>query len=77
VLDVMIPGPDGIEVCRELRRAGWHGAIVLISALDGAETRRRALGAGADAFLAKPFPLGDLVDALAELVLRRRSESAP
>lgn len=64
VLDIMIPQIDGIEVCRQLRSRGWQGVIVLMSALDGPDTRRRCRGAGADAFLAKPFHLMELVDAV-------------
>jgi DNA-binding response OmpR family regulator len=70
VLDIMIPAPDGIEVCRCLRRAGWQGAIVLISALDGPETRRRSRSSGADVFLAKPFRLTELLDAVTALIGR-------
>jgi CheY-like chemotaxis protein len=68
VLDIMIPHPDGIEVCHQLRRDGWAGPIVIISALDGSETRTRARGAGADVFLPKPFRLEELLDAVSTLV---------
>lgn len=68
VLDIMIPAPDGIEVCRRLRRAGWHGPIVLISALDGPEARGRSRSCGADVFLAKPFRLAELLQAVTTLV---------
>ena len=68
VLDIMIPHPDGIEVCRQLRRDGWRGPVVLISALDGAETRWRARSAGADVFLPKPFRLIQLLDAVTSLL---------
>ena len=68
VLDIMIPHPDGIEVCHQLRRDGWDGPIVIISALDGSDTRTRARSAGADVFLPKPFRLEELMDAVATLV---------
>lgn len=68
VLDVMIPSPDGVEVCRCLRRASWHGPIVIISALDGPETRRRSRSSGADLFLAKPFRLTELLQAVTRLI---------
>ena len=68
VLDIMIPAPDGIEVCRRLRRAGWHGPIVLVSALDGPEARGRSRSSGADVFLAKPFRLAELLQAVTTLV---------
>ena len=68
VVDIMIPPPDGIEVCRYLRRDGWRGPVVIISALDGPETRRRLRNSGADVFLAKPFGLTALLHAVTSLV---------
>ena len=64
VLDVMIPPPDGIEVCRELRAEGWTGGVVMVSARSSPADRSTAVAAGADAFLGKPFPLNDLVSAV-------------
>lgn len=57
VLDVMIPHPDGIEVCRQFRRDGFDRPIVALSARSAPQDRERALDAGADLFLAKPVPL--------------------
>lgn len=68
ILDIMIPHPDGIEVCRQLRRDGWVGPIVAVSALDAPDARARVRQAGADAFLAKPFHLSELVDTVRILV---------
>jgi len=65
VLDVMIPHPSGVEICGYLRARGFAGAIVVISARAQAADRAAALRAGADAFLAKPFPLMLLIDTLA------------
>ena len=70
VLDVMIPHPDGLEVCRHLRSLQSDVGIVAISARVGAEHRARARAAGADAFLAKPFRLQDLVLVTSELIAR-------
>ncbi len=67
VLDVMIPHPSGVEVCRHLRACGFGGAIVMISARSSPGDRAAAR-AGADRFLAKPFPLDDLVATLRELL---------
>lgn len=67
VLDVMIPHPDGIEVCRHLRRLGPSLPLVAMSSRSGAEHRSRARAAGADAFFGKPFSLLDLVDLVEEL----------
>ena len=67
VLDVMIPHPDGIEVCRQLRRTHWNGPIIAMSARTGPLHETAIADAGADRFLAKPFPLDDLADALRSL----------
>lgn len=74
VVDVMIPHPDGIEVCRQFRRDGWAGPLLAMSARNSPDDRRRVLAAGADGFLAKPFPLGELVASLDDL--RARDDAA-
>lgn len=68
VLDVMIPHPSGIEVCRHLRAGGYDGVIVVISARSNPDDHATARRAGADWFLAKPFALSDLVANLDELL---------
>jgi len=65
VMDVMMPHPSGIEVCRHARAVGYRGPIVVISAKASPEDRAAAERAGATTFLAKPFPLAALSDALA------------
>ena len=70
VLDVMIPHPSGIEVCRHLRQIGWHGSIVVVSARDNAADVDAAMRAGADRFLAKPFAMAELVATVDDLVSR-------
>jgi two-component system phosphate regulon response regulator PhoB len=57
VLDVSMPGVDGIEVCRQIKAdpALRATTVVVLTAQSQAETRRRATQAGADAFLTKPF----------------------
>ena len=67
VLDVMMPHPSGIEVCRHLRARGWTGGVVIVSARSNPDDRATATRAGADVFLGKPFPLSDLVDAVGAL----------
>lgn len=69
VLDVMLPPPDGIEVCRRLRSEAWSGGVVVVSARTSPTDRAAATRVGADAFLGKPFPLGELVAAVNALVL--------
>src|ERR1700674_4746310 len=55
VLDVMLPGRDGFEVCRELRAAQRWAPIIMLTALDEVDDRVRGLDVGADDYLAKPF----------------------
>ena len=68
VLDVMIPHPSGLEVCRHVRAVGYEGPIVVISARSGSEDRAAALRAGASSFLAKPFRLSELASVLAPVL---------
>ncbi len=60
VLDVMLPGADGFEVCRHLRLAGVKTPILMLTARSGVEDRVRGLDAGADDYLVKPFALAEL-----------------
>jgi two-component system, OmpR family, response regulator len=73
VLDVMMPPPDGIEVCRQLRADGWTGGIVMVSARSNPSDRDVAKQVNADEFLGKPFPLAELVSAINTLVGPERS----
>lgn len=59
VLDWMLPGMDGLELCRRLRRGGLRAPVVMISARDDL-TARDLSDAGADEFLGKPFAVGEL-----------------
>jgi DNA-binding response OmpR family regulator len=70
VLDVMIPHPSGVEVCRHLRAGGFAGAIVMISARSNPDDQEATSRAGADRFLAKPFALDLLVTTLREALGR-------
>jgi two-component system, OmpR family, response regulator MprA len=55
VLDVMMPGPDGIEVCERLRTAGDPLPVLMLTARDAVRDRVAGLEAGADDYLVKPF----------------------
>jgi DNA-binding response OmpR family regulator len=74
VLDVMLPGPDGLTVTSHLRAAGIWAPILVLTARGGAEDEVRALDIGADDFLAKPFSLGVLLARLRALLRRGGSE---
>ncbi|MFI5048199.1 MAG: response regulator transcription factor [Acidimicrobiia bacterium] len=70
VLDVMIPAPNGFEVCRELRARGMWAPVLLLTARDGVDDRVTGLDAGADDYLAKPFSFAELAARLRALTRR-------
>src|SRR5436305_1743830 len=71
VLDVDLPGIDGVETCRRLRARGFVGAIVMISARGRTADVVRGREAGADDCLVKPFPLAELEQRLRTLSIDR------
>lgn len=72
ILDVLLPGRDGVTVCRDLRRAGVTLPILLLTALDQTEDKVSGLDAGADDYLTKPFPFDELLARLRALTRRGR-----
>jgi len=76
VLDVMLPGMDGFEVCRRLREQGVWTPVLMLTARGQVEDRVRGLDAGADDYLAKPFTFAELGARLRALA-RRRSDPRP
>jgi two-component system, OmpR family, response regulator MprA len=72
VLDVLMPGVDGLEVCRRIRSAGDTTPILMLTARDAVSDRVAGLDAGADDYLVKPFALDELLARLRAL-LRRTS----
>ena len=76
ILDVMIPGRNGFEVCRELRKSGERMPILMLTARDGVEDRVAGLDQGADDYLTKPFEFRELLARLRAL-LRRSGELRP
>ena len=76
ILDVMMPGMTGLEVCRRLRRAGDPIPILLLTARDAVADRVAGLDAGADDYLAKPFALEELL-ARTRALLRRAGTPSP
>lgn len=75
VLDVRMPHPDGIEVCRRLRARGEDVPVLMLSALEDVDDRIRGLAAGADDYVVKPFALAELELRLRALL--RRATTAP
>lgn len=76
ILDVMIPAPDGFEVCRRIRKSGKRMPILMLTARDSIEDRVSGLDHGADDYLTKPFEFRELLARLRAL-LRRTTEFHP
>ena len=72
VLDLMLPGADGVEMCRRLRAAGRWSPVLMVTARTGVDDRVRGLDAGADDYLAKPFSFAELTARLRALIRRGR-----
>ena len=70
VLDVMLPGADGFEVCRRLREGGTWSPVLMLTARDAVDDRVAGLDAGADDYLTKPFSFAELLARLRALALR-------
>src|SRR5690606_28133287 len=70
VLDIMMPGIDGLTVMRRLREAGNDAPVLLLTAKDAVEDRIAGLTAGGDDYVTKPFSLEEVVARLRGLVRR-------
>ena len=70
LLDLMLPGISGQDVCRKMRARGNHTPVLMLSALDAVEERVAGLNIGADDYLTKPFEFDELVARIG--ALRRR-----
>lgn len=71
LLDLMLPGVDGLEICRRLRSWGNDSAIIILTAKSGVPDRIAGLDLGADDYISKPFTFEELL-ARIRAVLRRR-----
>ncbi len=76
VLDVMIPGFDGFEVCRRLRKAGVETPVLMLTAKDAVDDRVHGLDTGADDYLVKPFDVQELLARLRALKRREAAQKA-
>jgi two-component system response regulator RegX3 len=76
VLDLSLPGLDGLEVCRQLRSLREELLILILTARGGEEDKVRGLGAGADDYVTKPFGASELL-ARVEALSRRRLRREP
>lgn len=75
ILDVMLPGVDGFEICRRMREAGRLAPVLFLTARDEAEDRVTGFMTGADDYLTKPFSVDELVLRVAA-ILRRAGVAA-
>ena len=76
VLDVMLPGLDGFEICRRLREQGVWAPVLMLTARDSVEDRVAGLDGGADDYLVKPFSFSELLARLRALARRGPIERA-
>jgi len=74
LLDVGMPGVDGLEVCRRLRARGDRVPVLMLTARDAVEDRIDGLDAGADDYLVKPFDVGELKARLRALLRRAQAD---
>jgi two-component system, OmpR family, response regulator len=70
VLDVLLPGTNGFDICRELRRSGVWAPVLMLTARDSVDDRVAGLDAGADDYLTKPFSFVELLARLRALARR-------
>lgn len=77
ILDIMLPGRDGIEIMGNLRRLGQRMPILLLTSKDTVEDRVRGLDSGADDYLSKPFALPELQARVRAIARRANPEVVP
>src|SRR5436189_1119561 len=73
VLDVMLPGRDGLQILTSVRKQGIQTPVLLLTARDTLEDRVAGLNSGADDYLIKPFAFSELVARIRALLRRGRS----
>ena len=76
LLDVMLPDQNGLDTAKHLRRDGFTGPILMLTALSGTAAKVAGLDSGADDYLTKPFEFEELL-ARVRALLRRNSQSSP
>ena len=76
VLDIMLPGMDGISILKQMRKEGNHTPVLMLTAKDSIEDRVKGLDTGADDYLVKPFAFEELL-ARIRVMLRKQGEIKP
>jgi DNA-binding response OmpR family regulator len=77
ILDLMLPGIDGLTICRRLREAGKHVPVLMLTARDSLDEKIAGLEAGADDYVVKPFALREVEARLRALVRRAQVREGP
>ena len=77
ILDIMLPGKDGIAICRELREAGLVTPVLMLTARDTVEDKIKGLDMGADDYLPKPFAFDELLARIRALLRRSQQYRTP
>jgi DNA-binding response OmpR family regulator len=77
ILDVMLPGMNGLQVCKQLRSAGLDTPVLMLTALGSTENVVTGLDSGADDYMVKPFKLAELTARLRSLVRRKQNIETP
>lgn len=77
ILDIMLPGKDGFEVCQAIRAAGRAAPILMLTARGQIEDRVKGLKIGADDYLTKPFNMGELMARVGALLRRANTAAGP
>ncbi|MBU0909075.1 MAG: response regulator transcription factor [Proteobacteria bacterium] len=75
ILDIMMPGRDGLSVLKELRKEGINTPVLMLTALGDLDNRVRGLDQGADDYLAKPFSMSELLARLRAMLRRGRGKN--
>lgn len=77
VLDIMMPGMNGLELCRKLRNEKFYSPILMLTALNSTENIVAGLDSGADDYLPKPFHFNELLARIRSLIRRNQTEIGP
>jgi len=77
LLDLMLPGMDGLEICQRLRASGGNIPILILTARDALQDRILGLDSGADDYMVKPFELDELLARIRALLRRTQQERVP
>jgi DNA-binding response OmpR family regulator len=75
IIDIMMPGIDGLQLCRRIREKGIETPVLMLTAMGTIDDKVTGLEAGADDYLVKPFHLKELLARVAALLRRQQTES--